>query len=171
MSEQLPLAIMRARLKQLGTVYVTPGNARTGSGGFFAEIQHIRRANGWGHSEDEAVNDLYTRLSEEPSLCEPGDDVVAVWWDPRIQDWGTSPNAPEGWPTPAKDPEDIRARLPIRLEMGIKDAVINDYQDDSEDGLTWHVEVMAGKTCYIKARGATRDSAYIELWRDITNKR
>lgn len=82
---------------------------------------------------------------------------VAYWWDPRIQDWGTSPNAPEDWPAPAKDPEDIRARLEVVLE-GAK--VRYWHGRDHPDGEI-HWEATTDEWI---GTGKTRDAAYLDIW-------
>ena len=185
MSEQLTPAIMRARLEQLGTLEVRRGISRgdviySGHLEIRAEIHrngstHYRTvasstmAQKWSDEEECPIDDhntsivtLWVELSTRPHIAGVPDHA-AFWWDPRLQDWGTSPNAPEGWPAPAKDPEDIRERLAVRLE-GIEVEYWHGQDYPSED---IHWTATAHKWC---GYGETQDAAYLDIWWEMTKK-
>lgn len=105
---ELPISVIRARLEQLGEIHLVESPR-----GVFCFVGPTPMYSEPRVTTDEAVRNLWGHLSNGwcylHSALRHG--CVAFWWDARIQDWGTSPNAPEGWPMEATDVEDIRMRL------------------------------------------------------------
>lgn len=188
MSEQLTPAIIRARLEQLGVIEIRPGMSRgdvvysghleiraeihRGGATHFCKVASSKMAQRWSADEDCLVVDLdasivklWAEMSTRPHIADVP-EPVAVWWDPRIQDWGTSPNAPEGWPAPAKDPEDIRARLAVVLE-GVEVHYLYNY--DGPPILNDHVSAYTSDR--LSGYGRTEDDAYLSLWGSIVASR
>lgn len=111
---------IRERLERLGTIEVNPGvsrgkvvysghieiraEIRRGSSTHYCTVASLAMAQKWSTEEGERVVDLdasivklWAELSTAPYIANvPG--LVAFWWDESVQDWRTSPHAPEGWP-------------------------------------------------------------------------
>ena len=116
MPEALPIEVIQARLEQLGTIEdeptLTDPNFRYYKLNFHVNnfpFLFVRYS-----TKSEAIQFLWKQLCTGDVRCADG---IAFWWDEKRQDWGTSPNALEGWPAPTHNKLDIEYRRNVLNEL------------------------------------------------------